>query len=92
MLSGRGNATHFKSKHPGQSVPGASSGTPGSVRFLNDALKHIKVRRDVVAARLTELEALEAEDKSLTNEQEAIETAIGKITGKAASAAGAAGD
>lgn len=91
---------NIKAKHPGESIPGAVASNPagihpaqkGTTIFLNEALDSLKARREVLARRLAEVSDLQNEDRALAKEQEAVESALGKITGRALHAGAAAGD
>lgn len=100
MLHPKGKFVHFKATHPGESTPGAAASNPagihpvqkGTVVFLNEALDSLKARREVLARRLAEVTDLQNEDRALAKEQEAVESVLGKITGRALHAGAAAGD
>ncbi len=49
--------------------------------YLNEALNSVKVRREVLARRLGEIETLENEDHVLAREEEAIQKAIEAVAG-----------
>lgn len=96
MLARPGRAPHIKSVHPGlPRVPDAEGNWPavtgtgrvkqgagkkGTSDFLTDALNSIKVRREVLARRLAEIEAIENEDMVLAREEGAIQKALEVIS------------